>query len=123
MGFEVGPGAYIGPGLGLATMLSDNSCHLYIGARASLGPHILLILASDPNDSRLKSIFPPVRGTITIEADAWLGANVTVLPNIRIGACSVVAAGAVVTEDVPPHTVVAGVPAKKIRSIDPGLIP
>jgi acetyltransferase-like isoleucine patch superfamily enzyme len=49
-----------------------------------------------------------------------LGANVTILPNITIGKCSVVAAGSVVTKDVLPYTVVAGVPAVKIRDLDPG---
>jgi len=54
---------------------------------------------------------------ITIEDDVWIGANATILPGVRIGTHSVVAAGAVVTRDVPPHTIVAGVPAKQIKSI------
>lgn len=49
--------------------------------------------------------------------DIWIGANAVVLPGVTIGNHSVVAAGAVVTKDVPPHSLVAGVPAKIIRQI------
>jgi len=55
---------------------------------------------------------------IVIEDDVWLGSNVVVTDGVRIGKGSVVAAGAVVTQDVPPHTVVAGVPARIVREID-----
>jgi acetyltransferase-like isoleucine patch superfamily enzyme len=54
---------------------------------------------------------------IAIDANVWIGAAATVLPGVRIGAGSVVAAGAVVTHDVPPATLVAGVPARVIRSL------
>lgn len=53
---------------------------------------------------------------ITIEDKVWIGMNVTILKGVTIGTGSVVAAGAVVTKDVPPHCVVAGVPAKVIRT-------
>ena len=52
---------------------------------------------------------------IVIGDDVWIGANVTVLDGVTIGAHSVVAAGAVVTRDVEPYGVVAGVPARRIR--------
>lgn len=55
---------------------------------------------------------------IVVEDDVWLGANVVVTDGVRIGKGAVVAAGAVVTRDVPPHTVVAGVPARVIKEID-----
>ena len=54
---------------------------------------------------------------VTIEDDIWIGANATILPGVCIGQHSVVAAGAVVTKDVPPHSLVAGVPAKVIKQI------
>ena len=54
---------------------------------------------------------------VTIEDDIWIGANAVVLPGVTIGHHSVVAAGAVVTKDVPPHSLVAGVPAKVIKQI------
>jgi acetyltransferase-like isoleucine patch superfamily enzyme len=54
---------------------------------------------------------------IVIEDDVWLGAGVVVTDGVRIGRGAVVAAGAVVTNDVPPHTVVGGVPARIIREL------
>ena len=54
---------------------------------------------------------------VTIENDVWIGANAVVLPGVTIGNHSVVAAGAVVTKDVPSHSLVAGIPAKVIKQI------
>ena len=54
---------------------------------------------------------------VTIEDDVWIGANAVILPGVTIGNHCVVAAGAVVTKNVPPHSLVAGVPAKVIKKI------
>ena len=54
---------------------------------------------------------------VVIEDDIWIGANAVVLPGVTIGHHSVIAAGAVVTKDVPPHSLVAGVPAKIIKQL------
>lgn len=54
---------------------------------------------------------------VIIEDDIWIGANAVILPGVTIGHHSVVAAGAVVTKDVPPHSLVAGVPAKIMKQI------
>lgn len=55
--------------------------------------------------------------SVIIEDDVWIGANAVILPGVTIGQHSVVAAGAVVTHDVPPYTVVGGVPAKVIKKL------
>jgi acetyltransferase-like isoleucine patch superfamily enzyme len=55
---------------------------------------------------------------IVIEDDVWLGSNAVITDGVRVGRGAVVAASAVVTRDVPPHTVVAGVPARVVREID-----
>ena len=55
---------------------------------------------------------------IVIEDDVWLGAGAVITDGVRVGKGAVVAAGAVVTKDVSPHTVVGGVPAKLIKTID-----
>lgn len=117
LGFSIGHDVYIGPNLTLAVGIADTHMVLTIGDRVSLAPNVTLVLASHPNNSRLKSVlhFPPRK--IVIGDDAWLGANCVILPGITIGECSIVAAGAVVTKDVPPYTVVAGVPAKQIKKI------
>ena len=56
-------------------------------------------------------------GKVTIKKNAWIGMNVTICPGVTIGENPVVAAGAVVTKDVAPNTIVGGNPAKFIKSI------
>ena len=58
-------------------------------------------------------------GKVTVKKNAWIGMNVTICPGVTIGEYAVVAAGAVVTRDVPDYAVVGGVPAKVIRMQDP----
>ena len=89
-----------------------------LGDRVSLGPNVTLILATHPNNSRLRQYikYPPRQ--ITIGEDSWLGANVIIMPNVTIGKCSIIGAGAVVTHDVPNYAIMAGVPAKQIGTID-----
>ncbi|MBC8165300.1 MAG: acyltransferase [Bryobacteraceae bacterium] len=69
----------------------------------------------DPDDPQFRGILTPT----VIEDYAWLATRVTLTGGIRIGRGAVVAAGAVVTRDVPPYTVVAGVPAKRIKDRNP----
>ncbi|MBC8078877.1 MAG: 2,3,4,5-tetrahydropyridine-2,6-dicarboxylate N-acetyltransferase [Gorillibacterium sp.] len=63
-------------------------------------------------------IEPPSAQPVVVEDDVLIGANAVVLEGVRIGEGAVVAAGAVVTGDVPPFTVVAGIPAKVIKQVD-----
>ncbi|RBP89949.1 succinyltransferase-like protein [Cytobacillus firmus] len=58
---------------------------------------------------------------VIIGKNVWIGSNATILPGVTIGENSVVAAGAVVTKDVPENTVAAGVPAKVVKRINAGL--
>ena len=83
-----------------------------IGSRCSFETmnHSIVLLEKNKRGGFPKSI--------VIEDDVWLAARVIVLPGVRIGRGSVVAAGAVVAKDVPPFTLVGGVPARKIREID-----
>jgi acetyltransferase-like isoleucine patch superfamily enzyme len=66
----------------------------------------------------LASLVPTVRGQVRIEDDAWIGTGAIILPNVTIGTMSIVGAGAVVTRDVPPYTVVGGVPARPLKKLD-----
>ena len=54
---------------------------------------------------------------VVIRKNAWIGANATILPGVTVGENAIVAAGAVVSKDVPANTIVGGVPAKIIRHI------
>lgn len=68
-------------------------------------------------DHPLQKYFPRTSLPVLIKFGSVIGACVTILPGITVGEKSMVAAGAVVTQDVPPKTLVAGVPAKVIRKL------
>jgi acetyltransferase-like isoleucine patch superfamily enzyme len=72
-------------------------------------------------DHPLQVHFPPQAAPVTLRRGCFLGANVTVLPGITIGERAFVAAGSVVTADVAPATLVAGVPAKVMRTLSQGV--
>lgn len=55
---------------------------------------------------------------ITIERNCWIGGNVTILGNVTIGEDSVIGAGAVVTKNIPAHSIAVGNPARGLRQID-----
>ena len=88
---------------------------IYIGDGALIGHNVVLATlnhAMSPED-RASMIPAPIR----IGKRVWIGANATVLPGVTIGDGAIVAAGAVVTKDVPENIVVAGVPAVPIRHL------
>ena len=80
-----------------------------------IGPKVNLITENHPLDpaDRKALICKP----IVIKRNAWIGAAATILPGVTIGENAVVAAGAVVSKDVPANTVVGGIPAKHIKNI------
>ena len=90
---------------------------LTIEDEVGIGPRVTIILHTDPYSALLRKIYPPKTLPVHIKKGAWIGAGAIILPGITIGECSLVAAGAVVTKDVPPYTVVAGVPAKVIKGL------
>lgn len=99
----------------------NSGCHfqdqggITIGDGSLIGHNVVLATINhdlDPQNER-KNHYAP----ITIGNHVWIGSNATVLPGITIGDWAVVAAGAVVTKNVPPLTIVGGVPAKIIKTI------
>ena len=88
---------------------------IYLADDVLIGPNATLISVNHPLDPaarhgvELKPVY--------VRKNAWLGANTTVLPGVTIGENAVVAAGAVVTRNVPANTIVAGVPARVIKTI------
>lgn len=94
-----------------------------IGERVAISPQVTIIAASGPNNSRLNDI-PAVqnhlivKAPVCIEDDAWIGTGVILMPGVTIGRASIIGAGSVVTHDISPGWVAAGVPARMIRRID-----
>ena len=81
-----------------------------------IGPRVNLVTENHPIDpSNRKNL---LCSSILIKRNAWIGAGATILPGVTVGENAVVAAGSVVTKDVPNNTIVAGVPAKFIKNID-----
>jgi acetyltransferase-like isoleucine patch superfamily enzyme len=117
-GYQVGHSVYVGEGLHVTDELFVDVCSLSIGDRVAIAQRVMIVLASHPNESRLRTVTEPVLGHVTIEDDAWIGAGAIILPNVRVGEAAIVGAGAVVTKDVPSRTIVAGNPARPLRSVD-----
>lgn len=88
-----------------------------IGSNVSIAPNVVIIGANhmftNP-DKTIKSQGCTSKGII-IEDDVWIATNSSILDGVTVGKGSVIAAGAVVNKDVPPYSVVAGVPAKVIK--------
>lgn len=88
---------------------------IFIGDNVLLGHNAtLLTLNHDENPENRGDLLP---SPVYIGDGVWLGSNVTVLPGVSIGDGAIVAAGAVVTKDVPKDTIVAGIPAKVMRKV------
>ncbi|USS90494.1 DapH/DapD/GlmU-related protein [Fructilactobacillus carniphilus] len=87
-----------------------------IGDRCLLGPNVTLISVNhaQPVANRRSLELAPV----TLEDDVWLGANVTVLPGVTIGAGAIIGANSLVTKDVPPLSIAVGSPAQVIKQVD-----
>ena len=80
-----------------------------------IGPQVKLVTENHPVDpANRKSLDLK---SILVKKNAWIGAGAVILPGVTIGENSIVAAGAVVTQDVPSNTIVGGVPAKHIKHI------
>ena len=87
-----------------------------IGDNVLIGPRVNLASENHPVDPAQRGFL--IGQPVIIEDDVWIGAAATILPGVTVGKNSVVAAGSVVTKNVPPNTIVAGVPAKVIKTIE-----
>lgn len=90
---------------------------VHIGDYCMIGPNTLITTVGhpfSPKDRREKKAYSK---PVAIGDDVWIGGNCTILPGVTIGNNVVVAAGAVVTKDVPDNCVVAGVPARIIKRL------
>jgi maltose O-acetyltransferase len=87
-----------------------------IGDDVQMGPNVQLLTPTHPLDADLRRAKWEAAEPITIEQNVWLGGGAIVLPGVTVGENAVVGAGAVVTKDVPANVVIAGNPARIIRS-------
>ena len=96
----------------------DASAEITIGDNVALGQSVMILTNSHelgPSESRAGSV---VGLPVSIGDGVWIGARTTVLPGVTIGPGAIVAAGSVVNRDVEADTMVAGVPARLVRSLD-----
>ena len=131
VGSKIGYGSYIAEG----TKITKTS----IGKYCSVGPNVKCIFGKHPTTTFVSthpvffSLKPPVGFTyadkqyfeefekkhegyaITIGNDVWIGANVSLMDGVRISDGAIIAANALVTKDVPPYTIVGGIPARPIK--------
>jgi acetyltransferase-like isoleucine patch superfamily enzyme len=77
-----------------------------------------LVAIFDSNHHALEPSGPTRVAPVRLGANVWVGRSATILPGVTVGEHAVIAAGSIVTEDVPPKTLVAGAPARPIRTLD-----
>jgi len=127
MGMKIGQGSSLHMGLKLYTYghiaignhcVIDRDCVLdgrggiTLGNNVNISPEVMILTAyHDPNSPDFAGIEKPV----VIEDYAWLATRALILPGVKVGRGAIVAAGAVVTKDVPPEVIVGGNPARFIR--------
>ena len=92
---------------------------IVLGENSTLAYKVVILTSANPNYpyNELSKIYPKMTKPVIIENDVWVGACAIILHGVRIGEHSVVAAGSVVTKDVPSHTMVAGCPARVMKHI------
>lgn len=131
LGFSVGPATTISAGCFFGRAMTfgeecfvnfgcffNTTAGVHVGDRVHFGPRVSVLTSSHDIGSGERRAGPASDSPVVIESGAWIGACVTVLPGVRIGSGSVIAAGAVVTTDVPAHSLVAGVPARVVREFN-----
>lgn len=91
---------------------------VHIGNYCMIGPNTLITTVGHPLSPKGRREKKAYGKPVTIGDDVWIGGNCTILPGVTIGNNVIVAAGAVVTKDVPDNCVVAGVPAKVIKQLE-----
>lgn len=124
MGHKLSPSIVIGNNV---TVESD--CHFSAINSITIGNNVLIasfVFISDHSHGSLNDediILPPLqrplfsKGSIIIEDNVWIGEKACILPGVTIGRGAIIGAGSIVTHDIPPFSVAAGIPAKVIRHI------
>jgi acetyltransferase-like isoleucine patch superfamily enzyme len=116
MGIRIGADVYMGFGVELETNypeLVSIGDHVTISHRCIITAHM-----DSPSDTPVKRFIQMGAKPVVIEDGAWICIGATILPGVTIGKNAVVAAGAVVSRDVPANTVVGGIPARPIKRLE-----
>lgn len=111
LNITVGEGVFFNSGVRL-----QDQGGIRIGNRVLVGHNVVVATLDHDLAPEQRSLLHAA--PIVIEDDVWIGSNATITKGVTVGRGSVIAAGAVVTRDVPPMTVVGGVPARVLRTID-----
>lgn len=116
---SMGTDCYIGPNVTITPFGRDDVTDvlLQLGDRVTVSPNVQFLCSMHPEESRLKEVYGDL-SPIVVEDDVWIGAGATILGGVTLGEACVVGAGAVVDDDVPPQTVVGGVPAEHISEVE-----
>ena len=118
-GVKIGNGVYIGHEVMFDRVFTDQ---ISIGDNTSVGDRTIITAhANIPSDTILKKLYPRKISKTRIGKGVWIMPNVTIIPGVVIGDESVIATGSVVTKDVPPRTLVGGVPAKILKDLEKDL--
>ncbi len=109
---------HIGPRSNIShAVLFDLGADVTIGGNVAIAHHTSLITTSHESGDGARRCGDNIYEPIVIEDGAWIGAYVTILPGVTVGAGSIVGTGSVVAADVAPNTLVWGVPAKPIKRL------
>lgn len=112
---SIGAGTWIGAG---TRFIGGKDSPVVVGNNCDVGPSVLFVTGSHALGGPPRRAGKGYTQPITIGSGCWIGARATILPGVNVGASSIVAAGAVVTSDVPPNSLVGGVPARLIRGLE-----
>lgn len=111
---EIGENTWIGPGCRFYT---NADAPIIIGANCDIAPEVAFVTGSHEMGDEVRRAGTGTAKSIMIGDGCWIGARVTILGGTHIGRSCILAAGAVVTEDVPDNSLVGGVPARVIKSL------
>jgi maltose O-acetyltransferase len=124
LGVKMGNNTFANLGMKVVVKQDYQEPQIIIGNNVSIAPNVVFIADSGANNGQIINSFQYVKDHLTVSAkiiiedEVWIGANVTILPGITVGKCSIIGAGSVVTKNIDSHSIYAGVPANKIRSLE-----